>query len=231
LPVSHIHAYLVYPGKGVTEPRRFSGTKVQLAGTLFNLLNDVYTKSDRECDTDISFNQSADGRQDNPCRSLITSYLARSTIASGKGIAQRLESVTTHRSGLGLLFLISGNEGLEHKIVISRFPADSAILAEEKRQTLTVEFLERVFMKSATAYKAAAYHHASLQDGFWKGKAVDRSRSTAMPHTCRTTGSLIFWIPIFSPPLPPGQSDLRSRSATPQEGRTFSLLRARLPPR
>jgi hypothetical protein len=174
LPVGHIHAYLVHPRKGSKGPRRIGGTNVPLQGRLFNLLNDVYVKSDHECDTDISFNQSADGRRHNECRSLITAYLSGPTIARGRRIAERFESVTTHRSGLGLLFLIPGDEGSDHKIVISRFPADSAILAEESRATLTVAFLERVFMKSATAYKAAAYQHASLRDGFWRGKAVDK---------------------------------------------------------
>ena len=154
--------------------RRIGGTTVPLVGRLFNLLNDIYARSDNECDTDIAFNHDAQGRQNNPCRTLITAYLARPTIVNGRAIATRLESVTTNRSGLGLLFLISGTEGLDEKIVISRFPADSAILAEENRRTLTVEFLERVFMKSATAYKAAAYQHASLQHGFWSGRAVDK---------------------------------------------------------
>src|SRR6516225_10973263 len=35
---------------------------------------------------------------------------------------------TYNRSGLGLLFLISGREGQKHKIVISRFPTDTASL-------------------------------------------------------------------------------------------------------
>jgi len=35
-------------------------------------------------------------------------------------------------------------------------PTDSAILADEDRNALTVEFLERVFMKSKYSYKAVA---------------------------------------------------------------------------
>src|SRR5262249_36937431 len=72
------------------------------------------------------------------------------------------------------LFLISGREGRNHKIVISRFPTDFAILAEENQEDLTVEFLERVFMKSATSYKAALYQDGSFDPGFWLGRAVDK---------------------------------------------------------
>jgi hypothetical protein len=75
---------------------------------------------------------------------------------------------------LGLSFLIAGREGRNHKLVISRFPTDSAILAEEDQRSLTVEFLERVFMKSATSYKAAVYQDSSFHAGFWLGKAVDK---------------------------------------------------------
>lgn len=174
LPIEHIHTYLVHPGKGSEAPTQIGGATVALDGKLFALLSEIFSKSDRECDTDISFNRSSDGSQQNPCRDLIVQYLGGPTIVRGRHIAERLEKVTTHRSGLGLLFLIAGKEGRDHKVVISRFPADSAILAEENRQSLTVEFLERVFMKSATAYKAALYQHSSLASGFWVGRAVDK---------------------------------------------------------
>ena len=82
--------------------------------------------------------------------------------------------MTTGKSGLGLLFLLSGKNGQDKKLVLSRFPADSGILAEESSDGLSVEFLEKVFMKSATAYKAAVYHGKSLTGDFWDGKAVDK---------------------------------------------------------
>lgn len=179
VPVERIHTFLVQPGRGA-EARQINGANVPLDGNLFNLLNDVYAKSDVECDSEISFNQGADGRQENPCRNLIIDYLSTPNVPRGRKLAQRLESVTTHRSGLGLLFLISGMEGLSYKIVISRFPADSAILAEENQEDLTVEFLERVFMKSATAYKASTYRDASLEAGFWHGRAVDKQINSGL---------------------------------------------------
>jgi hypothetical protein len=54
------------------------------------------------------------------------------------------------RSGLGLLFLIRGKERNKSKLVISGFPADNGILAEEQSNSLTVQFVERIFMKNAT---------------------------------------------------------------------------------
>jgi hypothetical protein len=87
--------------------------------------------------------------------------------------------VTDGRSGMGLLFLISGTEGRARKIVISRFPTDSAILVEENPRTLDVAFLERVFMKNKTSYKAVAYQDTSLRAGFWTGRAIDKQLSPA----------------------------------------------------
>jgi hypothetical protein len=44
--------------------------------------------------------------------------------------------------------------------------------------TLSVQFLERVFMKSKTSYKAVLYQHSSLQGGFWSGRAIDKQLNT-----------------------------------------------------
>jgi len=101
-------------------------------------------------------------------------YLRQPTLTRGRRVAKRLQEMTDHRSGIGLLFLITGREQRKHKIVISRFPTDTAILADEDAQNLTVQFLERVFMKSASSYKAVVYEDTSLQAEFWTGKAVDR---------------------------------------------------------
>jgi hypothetical protein len=172
MPIEHAFTYMVHPGRSDPDATKITGASVPLSGKLFGLLSDVYEKADRECDIDIEFKSG--GKKDNACRDLITAFAAQPSVESGRAIAHRLASVTTHRSGLGLLFLILGKEGDAYKLLISRFPADSAILAEEKQSTLSVEFLERVFMKSAHSYKAALYKHVSIDAGFWLGSAVDK---------------------------------------------------------
>jgi hypothetical protein len=64
------------------------------------------------------------------------------------------------------MFLIAGKEGHEHKIIISRFPTDGAIYVDDNKSALTVEFLERVFMKNKVSYKAVAYQDRSFHRGF-----------------------------------------------------------------
>jgi hypothetical protein len=213
LPVQHIHTYLVHAGKGVKQPPKIGGASVALEGKLYGLLNDIYVASERECDIDISFSPTKDGKPQNPCRDLILSYLSNPTLANGRSIAERLEKVTDKRSGLGLLFLIAGKEGRDHKIVLSRFPTDSAILADENLSSLVVEFLERVFMKSKHSYKAVIYRDASLRTDFWTGRAFDKQINTLSGE------SSDYWIADFL------QSDFR---LTPAAGtrRLATTLRA-----
>jgi hypothetical protein len=141
---------------------------------MFNLLDGIYVKSDHECDVDITFSPTSDGKQQNDCRDLVIAYLEKPDLPKGRKIAERLAAHSDGRSGLGLLFLIAGKVGREHKIVLSRFPTDSAIYVDESPNTLSVQFLERVFMKSKTSYKAVVYQHGSMQGGFWSGRAIDR---------------------------------------------------------
>ena len=120
------------------------------------------------------FRPNDNGEQQNECRDLILAYLEKSSEKRGRDVAKRLQAVTTKRSGLGLLFVMAGQERAMQRLVISRFPADSGILAEQKSGSLNVEFLERIFMKSATSYKSAVYVGVSSESDFWDGKAVDK---------------------------------------------------------
>jgi|SRR5581483_420070 len=152
-----IHCFLVHPAKHEESQPAIGGTAVPKRGQLFTMLNGIFEKAESDCRTDISFNHAADGKQQNGCRDLFLAYIKSHSIKDGRKIALRLQAVTTQKSGLGLLFLMLGHDDKRAKIVLSRFPADQGILAEERKDSLTVEFLEKVFMKSATAYKAACY--------------------------------------------------------------------------
>jgi hypothetical protein len=191
MPIQSLHTYLVHSNKNALEPRPIGGAEVPLEGMVFSLLSEVYEKSDYECAIDISFNASPDGMQFNPCRDLLQQYIRNRSIESGRGLAERLGSFTTNRSGLGLLFLIYGLEGNEHKLVVARFPAKSGILAEEAPNELNVAYLERVFMRSATAYKAVVFKGDSIENHFWRGKAVDRQINS------RDIETSAYWIVDF----------------------------------
>jgi hypothetical protein len=196
-----IHCFLAHPGKGDDPQPRIGGTSVPKRGRLYYMLRGIFDRSDTECNTEIIFSHNALGLQQNDCRDLLLSYIGSRTLTNGRKIAARLQSKTTHKSGLGLLFLMWGNDGHDSKLVLSRFPADQGILAEENRDQLKVEFLEKVFMKSATAYKAAAYEWDGIGTGMWIGRAVDRQINSPQHELAQ------YWIREFL------ASELRTTSA------------------
>jgi hypothetical protein len=174
MAITHIFSFLVHPAKNVQEQPPIGGTHLRLQGNLFRMLAKLFDRSDDECNIEISFNPNSAGQAQNDCRDEITGLLTKPEIARARVLASRLQAVTTNRSGLGLLFLIIGDLDGSRKIYISRFPADVGILAQEDQMALRVEFIEKVFMRNALAYKAAVYCGASLSSDFWTGWAVDR---------------------------------------------------------
>ena len=172
MAVTHLHSYLVHPGKNV-EPvdlHAIHGATLQLKGKLYTMLNRIYQRSADECKTAISFDSES---QTNEARDLVVSYAKRPRKDTGLKLAERLQLVTGGTPGMGLLFLLRGKEGKKTKTLISRFPADVGILAEEKKTGLNIEYLEKVFMKNSNKYKAACYEDSSLKTGYWKGVIVD----------------------------------------------------------
>ena len=177
--IEKVHSFLVHPAKHAEEQPDVSGANIPLKGSLFNMLKGVFERANVECNIEIVFRPDENGNQVNVCRDSLVKYVAQPTLTNGRDVARRLQKVTTHRSGLGLLFLIRGSSGSDQHLVISRFPADQGIIAQEEAASLSVQFIERVFMKSAKAYKSAHYVSDSLEGGFWVGSAVDRQISSA----------------------------------------------------
>lgn len=175
MAISSIFSFLVHPGKGNVDATPVSGTSIPLSKEtkLLKMLREVYERSPVECDIDIAFNHAASGAQQNDCRDLLLKHLAKPSLSTSQALASRLQEQTTHRSKLGLFFAILGKEDGQQRILLSRFPADSGILAEQTDGKLVVEFIERVFMKNATSYKSAVYQDSSAA-GFWTGRAVDK---------------------------------------------------------
>lgn len=185
--ITRIFSFLVHPAKALADEDRppIGGARIPKTGKLFRMLKAMFDRSNSDCIIDVAFNLAADGSQDNPCRTEVMAAASTARIAAARVLATRLQSITTHRSGLGLLFIIIAKDGSRRKIHISRFPADMGILAEERKNTLRVEFLERVFMRHALAYKAVVYEGKPVGGDFWDGKAVDRqinSRDSAISH-------------------------------------------------
>ncbi len=190
MSIEYIHTYLVLPNKHSQENSLLSGTSVDLNGPMFPLLNEIYSRSESECNIDITFTPT-NGKQQNECRDLVLGYCRNATLATGETLARRLGQFTDFRSGIGLLFLIVGHEGQERKLVLSRFPTDRAIYVDEDPKRFQVEYLERVFLRNKNSYKAVLYRDRSLQAGFWNGKATDKQLNSRISEVSN------YWIVDF----------------------------------
>lgn len=182
MPVGTIHAYLVHPGRHAEQLLPVGGSLVPHEGDLFRMLSDIFHAADDQRDVDVVFNPQDNGAQFNACRNLVLEHTANPSIESGAALAERLRASSDNRSGMGLLFIMTGTNGLNTQFVMSRFPAESAILAELREGGLTVEFLERVFVKRATAYKSLRLKDPNPRDNFWNGKVTDRQLGGQLGH-------------------------------------------------
>lgn len=168
------HAFLVQPAKNLSTQPTLSGTTLATAGKLFDLLADIFHAKTDQKDFEITFKPTATGAQQNDCRDLMIAYQASNALVDAEAIAARLQSVTDKRSGKGLLFLMVGQHGTRPRVVASRFPANQAIMADINASGLDVKFLEQVFIKRMSAYKAIMLEDANPSAGFWTGMATDR---------------------------------------------------------
>jgi len=175
--ISEIFTFLVHPSKNDDPQPNIGGVILPLQGNLYDLLSSVFDRAAKECNIDIAFLPAIDGSQINQRRSQIIDLLENRHIDKARILAMQLQSVTTKRSGLGLFFVVLGSEGAINRIYISRFPADFGIIAEENKDGLDVDLIERVFMKNAASYKAVVLEGASYDSDFWVGKAIDKQIS------------------------------------------------------
>lgn len=189
--ISAIHSFLVQAAKHLDPQPTASGTKVPMQGQLFSMLQDLCNRAPTECDVEIMFRPNQDGTTDNDCRNCLEAYLRNPSLEHGRVIAERLQGVTTMRSGLGLLFLAKAESAGSHVLAISRFPAEQGVVAQEHSDRLDVEFIERVFMKNATAYKSVIYTTTSLTAGLEEGRAVDRQLSGPRALSVYWTGDFL----------------------------------------
>jgi hypothetical protein len=173
-----IHCFLVHASKHAADQPPINGTAVPRGGRLFRMLAHIFDHAETDSPTDIGFDPDAQGQARNPCRDLLLTHVREPGLDAGRAVALRLQQVTNPRSGTGLLFLMLGRDGEPSgghtRLVLSRFPADQGVLAQESSESLAVEFLEKVFLRSTTAYKAAVYAGPGELAAVWTGKAIDK---------------------------------------------------------
>lgn len=171
MEISAAFSFLVHPAKNEDVQPDINSGVLPLAGGVYEVLKKAFTRADAECNIDIMFE--SDDAQSNPVRSELLDLLDDCCLDRATPLAERLQRVTTHRSGLGLLFIVIGEEGSRRRIYITRFPADIGIVAKERGDALELELIPDVFLRNALSYKAVVLDGESRTD-YWTGKAIDR---------------------------------------------------------
>lgn len=83
--IDTILSYLIYPGKGVSaeDQQEIAGATIAHNGRLYQMLSDIFVRSENECDIPISFS-SLGGTQSNDCRSEIVDLLDTPDVVTGR---------------------------------------------------------------------------------------------------------------------------------------------------
>jgi hypothetical protein len=175
MAIELIYSFLTYPKKSQAEDATVSGTEVPLTeGKLFSMLRDIFDGAGKDCNVPVMFTSNG-AKQENAVRSDLLALFASAAVERAAPLATRLQRATSGSSGMGLLFICLGKDANgDERIVISRFPADEGVVAEKTTDTLTVHFVEQVFLKSSHSYKAATYVWKGESDQLWSGYVVDK---------------------------------------------------------
>lgn len=175
MPILEIRACLVPPGKGLSTPPTIEVLTLTPGDRVFTLIERVYTSALNECRYEIIANPDANGHQNNQARDLFLDYAKLPDDAKAELIGSRLSSFTTRRSNDGLLFLALGDEAGKRRLVLSRFPAEEAVLVEKTRGgKMKLKFTNDVFMKSTIAYKAVVFEDIISPKAFMFARAIDK---------------------------------------------------------
>lgn len=173
------HTFLVQPGKNLSTQPDISGRELTGDGELISLLGSIFHANTSSKDFEVTFRKSDDGSQQNVVRDLVIAHQQAQSLESAQAIAARLQETTDKRSGMGLLFVMTGQHATKFRTVLSRFPANEGILAEIQDDGLDVEFLNQVFIRQLSAYKAMLLEDTDPINSYWSGFATDRQAGGA----------------------------------------------------
>lgn len=187
--ITEVFAFLSGPHKGVSPTPKPSGLSITLAGPLFEHINDLFGKSSSDCNVEISLR--SDGNQRNEFRELLVEFASTGSYSAAEKISERLSSITTRRSKLGLLFLIRASDNARLAVLLARFPTDTAILVDDTSGSLNVKFLDKVFVKNYHQFKSARFVGVPAKGSFWDGYVLDRQLNSHREDASR------YWVHDF----------------------------------
>jgi len=128
------------------------------------MLNGIFVAGPESRDFEVTFKPLSASIQQNDCRDLLIAYQGAPALETGRKVAERLRSVTDKRSGIGLMFLMTGQHGPLQRLVISRFPANQAILAEVAFSAAQAWGADQIFEQLRTSVLSYANDDEQTED-------------------------------------------------------------------
>jgi hypothetical protein len=176
MKIEKIFCYYIAP---VSEEQELKRIDIDHNGKLFISLQKTFEKAEKECNLPIVFRPEK-GTQKNEVRNLILNIIDKPSIKSSDPLMERLAKFTNNKSGAGLVFIIIGKHGRLTKLLISRYKAEEAIIAEAEAENLNVELIDNAYIKKANTYKGALYIGSNKSKDFWKGSVIDKQANDPM---------------------------------------------------
>jgi len=195
--IKHIYGFYIAP---LVEQKPIAQATLPLAGKLYKSIQRTFNDADRECKLPITFTPD-NGTQSNSVRAAILDIIQTQKISSCKPLIDGLAKLTNQRSGACLVFIIHAVEGAKHKLLISRYKAEEAMVMNENETKLSVELIENAYLKKAYTYKGALYIGSNMNRDFWDGAIVDQQVNNGIKEVTN------YWIKDFL------QSDFKITSA------------------
>lgn len=174
--IGNIIAFLVPPLKVSVKAGKqieIVGTEIPLYGRLFNMLEDLFKRSHKECEIPIHFIPE-EGEQYNEIRANLLNYIENRDFTTAEKLALRLAGLTDNTMRECLLFFIYAEDNDNRELVLSRFPAEQGVVTSVTQRQLTVDVAEDIFLRGSHRYKAVLFSGRSLETDFWDALAVDK---------------------------------------------------------
>lgn len=146
------------------------GQEINNDSKLFDLLEEVFNKSEKECNIMIRFIALEDN-QDNDIRDHIINISNNFCIDSCKPLVRNLSYLTDNTIKEGLLFYVLAEKENNSRLFIARFPGEIGITVTETNGVQRFDVTEDIFLKNSRRYKAVYY---DSKDQHWIGYAVDK---------------------------------------------------------
>ena len=171
--------YIVPPCKGLDEntiQKTVKGSSINIDSMPKDFFLSLFTEHAEKYPLDIDFTPEG-GKQQNKVRSLIQSIAFddpnKKEIATRK-LAYRLANASDKRSPSGLFIVLAGRVGENTRVFLWKFPADESIQATVSDTGITIQFIQDVFSRKSTYFKAAIFEGTPASTSFWKGKVEDK---------------------------------------------------------